>query len=220
MVVTCMPASAFVRVHYGKLFDVLMKRNVPAVFIRLLLDSYLNQRICAAWGACKSDFFQATNGVKQGSIISPMLFSVYVDELIARLQASGLGCNIGRSYIGVLGYADDLTLLSPSVNALSKMVGICEEYAKEYVGIQFGNRCNNCVIKLNGNEIKWQRSVKHLGNIIDQKLSDVEDCRFKKSILIGNVNKFIGITVHLRIAASASCFSRIVHRFMVQSCGL
>ena len=97
------------------------------------------------------------------------MFTVYVDELIARLQASGLGCNIGRSYIGVLGYADDLTLLSPSVNALSKMVGICEEYAKEYdivfnckntVGIQFGNRCNNWVIKLNGNAIKWQRSVK------------------------------------------------------------
>ena len=83
-----------------------MKRNMPAVFIRLLLDSYLNQRICAEWGACKSDFFQATNGVKQGSIISPILFTVYVDELIARLQASGLGCNIGRSYIGVLGYAD------------------------------------------------------------------------------------------------------------------
>ena len=52
---------------------------------------------------------------KQGSIISPILFTVYVDELIARLQASGLGCNIGRSYIGVLGYPDDLTLLSPSV---------------------------------------------------------------------------------------------------------
>ena len=178
-----------------------MKRNMPAVFIRLLLDSYLNPRICAEWGACKSDFFQATNGVKQGSIISPILFTVYVDELIARLQASGLGCNIGRSYIGVLGCAVDLTLLSPSVNALSNMFGICEEYAKEYdivfnckktVGIQFGNRCNNWVIKLNGNEIKWQRSVKHLENIIDQKLSDVEDCRFKKSILIGNVNNFIG----------------------------
>ena len=96
---------------------------MPAVFIRLLLDSYLNQRICTEWGACKSDFFQATNGVKQGSIISPILFTVYVDELIARLQASGLGCrgpNIGRSYIGVLGYADDLTLLLPSVNALGQ----------------------------------------------------------------------------------------------------
>ena len=103
-------SSAFDRVHYGKLFDVLMKRSMPGVFIRLLLDSYLNQRMCAAWGACKSDFFQATNGVKQGSIISSILFTVYVDELIARLQASCLGCNIGRSYIGVLGYADDLTL--------------------------------------------------------------------------------------------------------------
>ena len=194
-------SSAFDRVHYAKLFDVLMKRKMPALFIRLLLDSYLNQRICAAWGACKSDFFQATYGVKQGSVISPILFIVYVDELIVRLQASGLGCNIGRSYIGVLGYTDDLTLLSPSVNALSKMVSICEEYAKEYdivfnckknVGIQFDNRCNNCVIKFNGNEIKWKKSVKHLGNIIDQKLSDVEDCKFKRSILIGNVNKFIG----------------------------
>ena len=128
---TCLldASSAFDRVHYGKLFDVLMKLKMPALFIRLLLDSYLNQRICAAWGACKSDFFQATNGVKQGSIISPILFIVYVDEFIVRLQASGLGCNIGRSYIGVFGYADDLSLLSPSVNALSKMVsmrGICQ----------------------------------------------------------------------------------------------
>ena len=41
-------SSAFDRVHYGKLFDVLVKRNMPSVFIRLLLDSYLNQRICAA----------------------------------------------------------------------------------------------------------------------------------------------------------------------------
>ena len=77
-----------------------------------------------------------------------------------------------HNYFGVLGYADDLTLLSPSVNALSKMVGrpICEEYAKEYdivfnckktVGIQFGNQCNNCVIKLNGNEIKFIHSFIH-----------------------------------------------------------
>ena len=66
-------------------------------------------------------------------------------------------------------------------------------HCKTIFGIQFGNRCNNCVIKKNGNEIQWQKSVKHLGNIIDQKLSDVEDCRFKRSILIGNVNKFIGI---------------------------
>ena len=109
----------------------------------------------------QSDFFQATNGVKQGSLISPILFTVYVDELIARLQANGLGCNIGRSYmyIGVLGYADDLTLLSPSVNALSKMVGICEEYAKEY-DIMFNCKKQLVYSLVIGailcNQVKWQ----------------------------------------------------------------
>ena len=81
-------------------------------------------------------FFQATNGVKQGSIISPILFTVYVDELIARLQASGLGCNIGRSYIGVLGYADDLTLLSPSSSSSSSI------YFNSTTSIsQYSNKC-------------------------------------------------------------------------------
>ena len=78
----------FDRVHYGKLFDVLMERNIicrQCSYGYSLLDTWvpgsylkLNQRICAEWGACrpKSDFFQATNGVKQGSIISPILFTV------------------------------------------------------------------------------------------------------------------------------------------------
>ena len=47
-------SSAFDRVHYGKLFDVLTKRNMPAVFIRLLLDSYLNQRIYVQHGVLVS----------------------------------------------------------------------------------------------------------------------------------------------------------------------
>ena len=48
-------------------------------------------------------------------------------------------------------------------------------------------------------------------------------CSGKPSLSIISMEMLInslGITVHLNIAASASCFSRIVHRFMVQSCGL
>ena len=50
-------------------------------------------------------------------MLSPLLFTVYFDELITRLKSSGLGCNIGA-----LGYADDLSLLSPRVNALTKII--------------------------------------------------------------------------------------------------
>ena len=42
--------------------------------------------------------FTASNGVKQGAILSPILFSVYMDELFERLEKSGVGChNYGES---------------------------------------------------------------------------------------------------------------------------
>ena len=55
------------------------------------------------------------NGVKQGSIISPILFTIYLDILLERLKNNGVGCYIGDKFVGALAYADDLVLMSPSV---------------------------------------------------------------------------------------------------------
>ncbi len=38
------------------------------------------------------------NGVQQGGLVSPLMFTVYIDELICRLQKSGIGCFIGQEY--------------------------------------------------------------------------------------------------------------------------
>ena len=47
-----------------------------------------------------SEYFGVTNGVHQGGILSPLLFNVYVDELLNKLQNSGFGCRIGHLYAG------------------------------------------------------------------------------------------------------------------------
>ena len=121
--------------------------------------------------------------------------TVYFDELITRLQSSGLGCNIGDNYFGALSYADDLTLLSPSVNALTKMITICEIFATEYsvmfnarktAGIQFGQQKELCEIQLNDQVINGRTSVKHLGNVVDNSLSDKSDSRSKRAAFIGS----------------------------------
>ena len=70
--------------------------------------------------------------MKQGAVISPILFAVYYDELIAKLASSGYGCRIAQYFVGALSYADDITLLSPSLQGLQYMVNICEEYGKEF----------------------------------------------------------------------------------------
>ena len=63
-------------------------------------------------------------GVKQGGVLSPILFCVYFDELLKRLESSGMGCYIGHHFYGCVGYADDVKLLCPSINGLQSMINV------------------------------------------------------------------------------------------------
>ena len=58
--------------------------------------------------------FLVSNGVKQGGIISPILFNVYMDQLNEKLNASNIGGNNGGKLVNHLCYADDICLISLS----------------------------------------------------------------------------------------------------------
>ena len=58
------------------------------------------------------------NGVKQGAVLSPILFCVYIDDLLLLLAKAGVGCYIGFHFVGALAYADDIVLVAPSASAL------------------------------------------------------------------------------------------------------
>ena len=65
-------------------------------------------------------------------MLSPILFSMYIDSLLEKLKESGLGCHVGRTFAGAFAYADDIALVSPSLSGLRQMIHICEQYAVEY----------------------------------------------------------------------------------------
>ena len=79
-----------------------------------------------------SKHFPVGNGVNKGGVLSPVLFIVYLDNLFKTLKQRNIGCKIGNSYLGVFVYADDLTLLCPSLTGLKEMPHTCEVYAKDY----------------------------------------------------------------------------------------
>jgi len=54
-----------------------------------------------------SQWFQASNGVQQGGVLSPVLFCVYMDGLLASLESAGVSCYIGHMFTGAIAYADD-----------------------------------------------------------------------------------------------------------------
>ncbi len=113
-------SKAFDYVYYCKLFCILLDKKVCPLYCRILLNIYLNQKLKVRWDSTHSQYFNVSNGVKQGGVISLILFCIYMDGLFNEVANSGVECYIS----GASGYAVDLKLLTPSVKAL-KILAAC-----------------------------------------------------------------------------------------------
>ena len=174
--------KAFDLVKHSLLFKKLVNRGMSPIFLRLLLYMYANQAAKVKWKGTLSEAFSITNGVKQGAVLSAILFCVYIDDLIKKLRRNKDGCWINNRFVGIAVYADDIVLLAPSLDGLQNMVDTCSTYAKEY-HLTFSTNENpaksktKCMaflsternlrnITLNGKELPWISSIKHLGSTI------------------------------------------------------
>ena len=86
--------KAFDIVSFKDLFDLLLDKNVCLKIVQLLYYIYTNQLCHVKWGGKNSASFPISNGVKQGGVISALLFSLYVDALFFAFKEvwSGLSC--------------------------------------------------------------------------------------------------------------------------------
>ena len=172
--VTFLDASkAFDRLNYWLLFDKLIKKHVPLFIIRLLLFWYTHQKMCVRWGNSISPDFFVSNGVKQGGIISPILFIIYMDDLSMHLNSSGLGGYLGTAYKNHLCYADDLCLISLSSSGMQQLLHICNTYAAEHQLLY--NRSKSFSLCFKRKELKVSSPSFFLGK---SKLPMVEQCRY------------------------------------------
>ena len=88
----------------------------------------ISEMLCPL-GSCFSAPFSVSNGVRQGSVLSPLLFAVYIDELLSDLSSCGVGCYCGDLFASCVCYADDIVLLAPCQSALRTMLSICSNFA-------------------------------------------------------------------------------------------
>ena len=127
------------------------------------------------WHGATSRHFTIGNGVKQGAIISAVLYCVYTKGLFEELQRTKVGCCIGVDFVGVLGYADDLFLLSSTIDGLKDILKVCEKYAAQH-NLAFSTNENpnksktKCIaflhkekelrkLQLCGNDVQWVRKT-------------------------------------------------------------
>ena len=92
---------------------------------------YQEQFAWVKWGEERSNMFSVSNGTRQGSCASPVLWAVYCNPLLERLRTLGVGCRLGGLFVGAFLYCDDILMISPNRHVITIMLSECEKFAIE-----------------------------------------------------------------------------------------
>ena len=93
---------------------------------------YLNMSCTTKWNDKFSSSFDVLTRTKQGGILSPDFFAMYMHDLIKKLESCGYGCKVAQLYVACLFFADDIVLLSPSRAGLQELLNICASYCETF----------------------------------------------------------------------------------------
>ena len=124
-------SKAFDKISHWTLLKKMIDRDVPIYLVKILCYWYQHQEMIVQWGSCLSNAFFVTNGVRQGGVLSPMLFNIYIDGLSDILNKSTIGGSIGGNRFIRLLYADDLCIVSLSSAGLQQLLVQCDDYCKK-----------------------------------------------------------------------------------------
>jgi hypothetical protein len=166
-----------------------------ACISRILINFYVGNHVRVVCNGVMSDYFTAVNGVKQGGVLSPVLFYIYIDGLLLVLQKANVGCCIGSCFVGALAYADDITLLAPTPTAVGKMLDLCQALNVWRLYLDLSNMCHvTCMIVsflLEVMQSEFVKSFSHLGHIISTELDDSADIAEKRNDFINQTNNVL-----------------------------
>ena len=128
--------------HEGLFFKLIMA--LPRSHWAFLYQLYKSMRCVVRWGNTYSKSFMVKRGTKQGSIISPTLFNIFINDLLDELSKSKAGLRIDDDVFYSFAYADDVNLFSLSTSELQALINICYRYSKTW-RFTFGIKKTYCM---------------------------------------------------------------------------
>jgi hypothetical protein len=161
--------KAFDSVNRNKLFKALSRCGVKGRLYNAIKSIYTSVKGMVRDGADLSDVFECPIGLRQGCKLSPILFSLFINELHETLANSDLyGIQLTPDLIQIftLLFADDVALISDTVNGLQKQLGILSNYCTEWQ-LSVNTQKTKIVVFKNGGRLSRHERWSFNGENID-----------------------------------------------------
>jgi len=168
-------SKAYDRVNRDLLWLKMRKLGINEHLIQAVISTYSNSRVKINIGKFNSKPVAFPQGIKQGSVLSPILFIIYVNELLENLKQTKLGLTLTTTdekiTIPCLMFVDDLLLIAKNTKELEEMMEILQTFLKSHYAIaneaktKIMARRNTDKLKkwLRKNKLITQDTLKYLG---------------------------------------------------------
>jgi hypothetical protein len=132
--------KAYNRVNREKLWTILWDKGIRGRLLKAIISTYSHYTEKIMIGGKHSDVLELIKGLRQGSVLSPTLFTIYVNPLIDALTKSNTGLATGLTSplpqkIPVLMYVDDLQTFATSIAEIITQLNIIMEYSDKHESI-------------------------------------------------------------------------------------
>lgn len=152
-----------------KCFDSIWHDGLLFKLIDLMPDShwlflhnwYKSSFAAIRWNSQLSYTFEISRGVRQGSILSPTLFNIFINDLMIMLDESDTGLRIFDQKVNSCAYADDITVFSSTVVGLQRLIDMCVDYSKTW-RFKFGIKKTKTIVF--GDQLLSSKPVWTLGS--------------------------------------------------------
>lgn len=124
--------KAYDTVNRQILIKLLRHIGVDEKIVEVIENLYNDNKVQFTLGDITTDWLQNNIGVRQGCVMSPILFNLYLEELLVRIRKSKKGVKVGGGTLGCLAYADDIVLMAESKGEMEDLLHITNTYGKEW----------------------------------------------------------------------------------------